>query len=118
MLFRTLVLLFTCWVLIATSTLSDSIEGSMTLTSDCVLPVLEQTVTATNGVITAPGGVNFTDFGFPLNTVTLGQANSGPVSTFQRECKPTYGDERFNNDEWIWSCFDDGEYTCSIFLRK
>ncbi len=113
-----LLLVLTSWALLATSVASETTTGSFTVTSDCVIPTLAKEVNAVNGTITSPSGVNWTDFGFPQNTVYIGQESNGTVSGEYRSCRPTYGDKESTINKWLWSCFDNGAYTCSIMVEE
>jgi hypothetical protein len=112
------VLLFTLWAVLGTSVPGhDGIsDGNFHITSDCTTPVLEENITTTAGVVTAPGGVSYTDFGFPDATVKLGTENSGVVGAVTRKCNDSYGDE--DSDSYVFSCFDDGDFSCTILIIK
>lgn len=115
-----LFLLFTVFSILATSSLKRDQypdAGSHYIISDCVTPTVDATIVISNGTITSPGGASFTDYGFP--TATLAQTVSGTVSGATRECTVTYGEDGDNNVEnrWLYSCFDNGTFKCSIFIR-
>jgi hypothetical protein len=111
-------LIVTSWALLATSVPTELTTGSYSVTSDCVIPTLAKEVNAVAGVITAPSGTNWTDFGFPQNTVYIGKESNGTVSGEYRSCRPTYGDEVSNTGKWLWSCFDNDAYTCTIMVEE
>lgn len=111
---------FTLWSVLATSGFRDDDHpenGSFYIISDCVTPTAENNVIITNNVITSPGGVNLTDFGFPQNT--LSQTMTGTVGAATRECTVTYGESGHNyvDNRWLYSCFDNGTFKCSIYIE-
>lgn len=108
-------LLFTAWTIIATSSPRSSFSaGTFYIISDCVTPTREEVITLTGGQISAPASTSFTDFGFPQTTVGIGQTVSGGA----RVCYPTYGDDAQNSDDWIFSCYDNGAYMCTILIKE
>lgn len=112
------ILIATSWAILATSGPWNDLEyGSYHEASDCVQPPLEKDVVISAGQITLPGGVSHTDFGFPNATVVEGQVNAGTVGAVYRECRTTYstadGDQS-DKSGFIFSCFDNGVYSCSI----
>ena len=110
-------LLITTWAVLATSMPVESLNsGTYRVKSDCVVPVLELVVTVDAGQVTAPGGVSYTDFGFPQPTVVVGETNEGPVGLVTRSCRDTYGDK--NEKVYVFSCFDNGAFSCTILIRR
>ena len=108
-------LLFSAWSVIATSVQRSTFNsGSFYIISDCVTPTLEATITVSSDQIATPPATSFTDFGFPQASVRIGETVSGGV----RVCHPTYGDDAENADDWIFSCYDSGAYTCSILIKE
>jgi len=113
-------LVFTLFAVLGSSVLRDdetAENGSFYIISDCVTPTMENNVVITNNVITSPGGVNLTDFGFPQNT--LAQTMTGTVGAVSRECTVTYGEsgDNYVNNRWLYSCFDNGTFKCSIYIE-
>lgn len=109
-------LLLCLWSILATSRVDKSLEhGTFKVISDCIIPTLEQSVEVWDGAVISPSGVSFTTFGFPNLTVELGKDNSGTFSGFNRNCTMTYGSVH-NGKSWLYSCYDDGAYTCTISL--
>ena len=111
---------FTLFSVLATSQLRDDdkpASGQNYVISDCVTPVLENVVTIANNVVVAPGGVSFTDFGFP--SATIAQTMTGTVGAVQRECTVTYGEGGLNGvkNRWVYSCFDNGTFKCTIYIE-
>ncbi len=112
-------LLFTLFSVVATSDGSGTPwSGTYRVVSDCVTPVRDQVVSVSGATITT-GGVGFTDFGFPSNTITSDM--TGTVGAATRRCQITYNDpDKLNlgTHPTIYSCFDDGSFKCSIFLKE
>ena len=112
-------LLLTLWSIVATSVGKDSISYSrLNVTSDCVTPTLNRTVTTSSNQVSSPAGVSYMDFGFPLATVNLKEDVSGVVNSKSRVCQNTYGSTDDSADAWAYSCYDDGTYACTILLEK
>lgn len=110
-------LVFTAWACLATSILGDSInDGAIYVNSDCTSPASEMSVTVSGGQIIAPGGVSYTDFGFPQSTVTLNAPVSGVVGSATRVCDDTYTDS--DDVHHIFTCKDDGSYACTILITE
>lgn len=116
-------LLFTLVSVLATSSPRDDDHpksGSHYIISDCVSPTIDATIVISNSAIISPGGMSFTDFGFPV--ATLAQTVSGTVGGATRECTVTYGEsggswDSNTKDRWLFSCFDNGRFKCSIFIE-
>lgn len=91
--------------------------NSFTIVSDCDnLRGQEFIATAPNGVLNSGS-----TYGFPQNTFEIGQDSSGPVAGGgggTRNCYATYGKDSNDPDEVIYSCFDNGNYACSIIIRE
>jgi hypothetical protein len=95
-------------------------SGQHYIISDCVTPTRDGTVVISGSAIVSPGGVSFTDFGFPV--ATLEQTVSGTVGSATRECTVTYGEggdfgKSKTKDRWLYSCFDNGKFKCSIYIE-
>lgn len=112
-------LIFTLFSVVATSDGSGTPwAGTYRVVSDCVTPVRDQSVSVSAATITT-GGVGFTDFGFPANTITSDM--TGTVGGASRNCKITYNDPdklNWGSHPTIYSCFDDGSFKCSIYLKE
>jgi len=116
--FSILALLGTLWAVLATSSPRDSFTyGSYHVISDCVSPVLEADVEVTDLQITSPAGLSFTDFGFPQNQISPDADMKGEVNGVPRHCRRTYGDTDRESSEWIFTCYDNDEAACSIFMK-
>lgn len=116
--FSTALLLFTAYATIATSSGDGTpFVGNYQVVSDCVTPVRDQTVTISSSQVT--GGGSFTDFGFPV--ATLSTSMTGTVGAVTRTCKLSYGDpDKLNLDSsypTIYACFDNGAFKCTIFMK-
>ncbi|MGE0527609.1 MAG: hypothetical protein AB7G93_05905 [Bdellovibrionales bacterium] len=110
-------LLGTLWAVLATSMPRSSItEGNYYVVSDCVVPTQELAVTTSAGQIVSPA-ITYSALGFPGNTVTLGNDVSGTINGRPRTCYHTYGSTEDRAQAWVFSCFDDGTYTCSILIK-
>jgi hypothetical protein len=112
-------LVITAWASLATSQRSPSIDNStLYVISDCVTPTFEQTVRSSGGVLVS--GVDYTQIGFPNSTVHLGQDNNGlynnGTTNVSRSCVQTYGDNSAGDGRFIYSCFDNGDYACSVVI--
>lgn len=96
---------------------SAPVNGNTYILSDCTIPATESVVTVSNGAIIAPGGVAFTDFGFP--SAVVAEYMTGIVGGVVRECMLTYGEDGYNNvkNRWLFSCFDGGQFKCSIYTQ-
>lgn len=120
--FRIVVLLIAGWAFAATSKLtSDGVIsfGTYVLSSDCVSPALSDLVIEVSGEeVISPDGDSFTDYGFPTSTVSVTNDNTGPVGSVQRRCTTSYGSDELDDSVWIFSCFDDEAYSCSIVMRE
>ncbi len=113
-------LIFTVFCLLATSAPFGQlpVSGSHWIISDCVTPVTKTAITVVDGSITEPVGVSFMDFGFPAAKIDA--TVSGIVNGKNRECLITYGDdgsEHDFSDHWLYSCFDNGDHVCSIYIK-
>src|ERR1035437_4359048 len=90
------------WSILATSQLENSITKSgLQVTSDCVSPVLDRSVTTVGGQIVSPAGLSYTDFGFPAATVNLNTDVIGTVNGLTRTCTQTYGNS-MSSSQWIF----------------
>lgn len=102
------------------SSSTNSIDNAtLEVVSDCVTPAVDVTIRTSNG--TSISGTGFGQLGFPVATIHLGQDNSGlynnGLANVTRVCRQTYGAIDTNqNNKYIFSCFDDGAYACSITL--
>ena len=115
-------LLLTAYFSLATSkatndALTAPVTGNYYVMSDCSVPANEAVVTASGGTVIAPPGVNFMQFGFPA--ATLNRTMTGVVGGLLRECTVTYGEDGSNDvkDRWLYSCFDNGQFKCSIYVQ-
>jgi hypothetical protein len=113
-------LVATAYFSLATSSPRDAASpttGTYYVISDCTTPPFESVVTVSGSAVIAPVGVSFTDFGFPLSTIS--QSVIGPVAGGTRECTVTYGENGTNHvdDRWLYSCFDNGKFRCSIYSQ-
>ena len=122
---KAIFLVFTGLTIAATSMVKDSytINGSYFVASDCVSPAVQTTVTATSGTVTAPSGVSFTDFGFPDATISFNTPVTGTSGLATRVCEVGYGEDggddesKTDNNQWLFSCFDNGAYACTIYMK-
>ena len=113
--FSAFCLIVTAWACLATSVARESVDsGSFYINSDCTTPPSEMAIAVTANQITAPGGVNYTNFGFPQNIVALGTPVVGIVGLATRECVDTYSTT--DGDRYIFTCKDNGTYACTIML--
>lgn len=118
--FFTLLILFaTTCVTIATSTPHMSfVSGSFYIISDCIAGNLESTVDVSNYQIINPSGMSFLDFGFPVATITPDNEMIGPIGSVTRVCKKTFGGDSANDEDMIFTCYDNNQYACSILIQK
>lgn len=119
-LFTLVFLLITFVALAATSTGNHYLQdGLYRISSDCVDPVVDQSeVTVTDYVVTSPASVSFTDFGFPVADLTDRDSLVGAVGTVSRTCTLSYGGTFNNYEAFVFTCKDDGEYSCTIVLEE
>jgi hypothetical protein len=105
------------WSIVATSQSQKSIDkGDFYVISDCVTPTLESQVGTIGGQIVTPIGQSYTDYGFPQTNVNLQSPITGTVLGKMRSCYLTYGDKS-NGETWIYSCFDNNTFTCSVMIK-
>lgn len=111
------------WTILATS-IGDTNLDSYTVSSDCTSPVTEGLSIVISGDTITSGAADFTTLGLPNATVTLGETTSAAG----RVCKVTYsttesapvviGDDNERYHDYLYSCFDSGVYTCSVFFKS
>ena len=113
---------FTAYACLATSqsnTLGPTVQGSFYIVSDCVKPTLEGNIAVANSTIVTPAGQSFLDYGFPQPSITFLAPVNGVLNGLNRSCYVTYGQTDSNraSSRWIFSCFDNGNYACSIYME-
>lgn len=116
-LFALLCLIGTVWTAVATST-SNGTYGTYNVKSDCVSPVFNQSVTISSSAISFPSGVNFTTLGFPTNSLSVGAVNSGVLNGKTRVCETALSNSNTFNDTFLYSCSDNGAFTCNIYFEE
>lgn len=121
-LMATVALLATLVGVLATSRRDETIGGSsFYILSDCGNAVQEANV-LTNGfpphVISS--GAQWDTFGFPTGVQLdfVNEVSGVATGGVNRSCAVTYGGQRENADEIIYSCFDNGSFSCSILIRE
>ena len=93
--------------------------GFYVLSSDCVSPVItDLNIEVDNEAVVSPAGDSFTDYGFPTGSISVIDDNVGPVGSVERRCGTTYGNDDYDDTVWIFTCYDNNEYSCSIVIRQ
>jgi len=118
--FITIIILFVAaWGSLATSDGKFGLfSGPLNISSDCVSPArINETIQVLDNEISEPMGTTYLDYGFPdavVGEVSEG-TETGTVGGLTRSCSVSYQeDESF----WVYSCFDDGEYACTITIEN
>jgi hypothetical protein len=111
-----LALLATSWSILATSRAGGLQPGQYVIKSDCTPTVSEAIVQISMGRISEPAGQSFTDYGLPSTTLNLTETSTGVIEGVNRSCVKTAGDDQ--GSEWVFSCYDDDEFVCSVYLTR
>ncbi len=117
--FTVFILIVAAYASLATSDGTFSLaNGSLLISSDCVSPArVDNSITVDNYEITDPAATDYTDFGFPDTSVgeSSAQKEVGTVGGKTRVCEITY---QLDEDIWVYTCVDNGEYACTITIEN
>lgn len=109
---------FALFSILATSSSQPELDdGAYLISSDCQSPVIEDIeISVADRAITNPTGAVFSDYGFPLDQISMILDNVGDVGGVERRCPKTFG--TYASDNLVFSCSDGGEFFCTIFLDQ
>jgi hypothetical protein len=105
-----------------------AVHGPTYIQSDCTQPakqmnVVIETTYPTSAIlltITSPTEVDFTTFGFPTATLIVQPDTIGTVGSNTRNCHLdyTFEDSHYDNLEYLYSCFENGQLVCTMVVHQ